>query len=148
MKKFNYTAKNTSGDVLREEIESDSRQHALAELRRKGLTVVSLMEVEQTTPQKKSAVSKLCHKLHKHPKAAGADLTTPPKKKAGGRKIKLADMAVFCRQLAISVNSGLPLREALEGIHEDMDVPALKHVLANILKQLQNGVPFSKAVAP
>jgi len=56
-------------------------------------------------------------------------------------------MAVFCRQLAISVNSGLPLREALEGIHEDMDVPALKSVLKSIIKKLHSGIPFSKAVA-
>ena len=46
MKKFNYTAKNSEGGLVRDMIESDSRQDALNALRHKGLTVVSLMEVE------------------------------------------------------------------------------------------------------
>lgn len=146
MKKFTYTAKNAAGDVLRDEIDADSRQHALTELRRKGLTVVSLMEVEQISVSEPTG-TKLRKKMKRKKESSPIDMAMAPKKAPHGKKIRLSDMAVFCRQLAISINSGLPLREALEGIHEDMDVPSLKTILANIIKQLHDGIPFSKAVA-
>jgi type IV pilus assembly protein PilC len=73
-------------------------------------------------------------------------LTVAKKRLFLPRKVKLKDMAMFCRQLSISVNSGLPLRESLEGIHEDMEPSPLKPVLDNVIKQLHDGVPFSKAI--
>ncbi|MFA6172529.1 MAG: type II secretion system F family protein [Kiritimatiellales bacterium] len=150
MKMFNYTAKNTAGDLIRNMIEADSRQSALTALRQRGLTVVSLNDVEpvfsvETEPaEQKGPAWRHFRKAFKRP---SGDLQLAPKKTPRAKKIRLTDMAVFCRQLAISVNSGLPLREALEGIHEDMDQPALKAVLENIIKKLYDGIPFSNAVA-
>lgn len=146
MKKFNYTAKNAAGDLIRDVIEADDRQIALTDLRRKGFTVVSLMEFEPVTPEGAEQNIKKGRK-HSLKQILQTDLRLSPKKPQKDKKIRLSDMAIFCRQLAISVNSGLPLREALEGIHEDMDVHALKAVLGNIIKKLHDGVPFSKAVA-
>ncbi len=146
MKKFNYTAKNTAGDLIRDMIEADSRQSALTTLRQKGLTVVSLTDVESIfTMETESAEPN--DTASKRSRRKSGDLLLAPKKKMRVKKVRLTDMAVFCRQLAISVNSGLPLREALEGIYEDMDVPALKAVLENIIKKLYDGIPFSSAVA-
>ncbi|HNX52131.1 MAG TPA: type II secretion system F family protein [Pontiellaceae bacterium] len=150
MNKFNYTAKNTAGDLIRDMIEAESRQSALTTLRQKGLTVVSLTDVEPVLPvSAETAKSKDVggQLFRRRSKEQSGDLQLAPKKNPGSKKIHLTDMAVFCRQLAISVNSGLPLREALEGIHEDMDQPALKAVLANIIKKLYDGIPFSSAVA-
>lgn len=150
MKKFNYTAKNTAGDLIRDMIEAETRQNALTTLRQKGLTVVSLTDIEtvfavptETAEQKATGVNPFRQLFNRKP----GDLLLTPKKKMRAKKIRLPDMAIFCRQLAISVNSGLPLREALEGIHEDMDQPALKAVLENIIKKLYDGIPFSSAVA-
>ncbi len=145
MKKFNYTAKDADGKLVRDIIEAKERPNALSELHRKKLTVVSLMEIESPTSLgDDSAKNK---KDHFHIKRPHTDLTLTPKKPPRAKRVHLKDMAIFCRQLAISVNSGLSLREALEGIHEDMDVPALKSVLGNIIKKLHDGIPFSSAVA-
>jgi type II secretory pathway component PulF len=150
MKKFNYTAKNTAGDLIRDMIEADSRQNALTALRQRGLTVVSLTDVEPVfSVETELAEQKdIIWKRFRKPFARkSGDLQLAPKKTPRPKKIHLTDMAIFCRQLAISVNSGLPLREALEGIHEDMDQPTLKSVLENIIKKLYDGIPFSNAVA-
>ncbi|MBC8206070.1 MAG: type II secretion system F family protein [Kiritimatiellales bacterium] len=148
MKTFNYTAKNAAGELVRDVIESDSRQNALSDLRRKGLTVVTLMELDAVSPQEIEEASRPKRKKRIHIEdLLNKTLTLAPNKQPQDKKVRISDMSIFCRQLAISVNSGLPLREALEGIHEDMDVRSLKAVLENLIKKLHDGIPFSQAVA-
>lgn len=147
MKQFSYTAKNKQAEIVREVIEAASRHEVLSKLRDMGLTVVSLTELEADVahPSRQTEMAS-------DTEASGSFEKTPFWKRnlfsifESGR-VKLKDMAVFCRQLAISVNSGLPLRDALTGIHEDMDVPAFKTILGDILDRLHNGVAFSKAAA-
>ena len=141
MSLFNYTAKNRQGEVVRDIIEADSRQQALSRLREMELTVVSLTEIDPGLEAGLSTQSARPESEGKHPFWKKNLITLH------SEKVKLKDMAVFCRQLAISVNSGLPLRDALAGIHEDMDVPGFKRILGKILGRLHSGVAFSKAVA-
>jgi len=142
---FNYTAKNKRAEVVRHTIFADSRQQALVRLREMNLTVVSLTEIEA------GAGASATHLRIEQNPAASKSSSVPLSKKnmipRHSEKVKLKDMAVFCRQLAISVNSGLPLRDALAGIQEDMDVPAFKKILGEILDRLHDGVAFSKAAA-
>ena len=149
MKKFNYTAKDSDGSLIRDIIEADSRQNALTNLRKRGLTVVGLMDAGTVVPGENESVRTTPDKNRfSNPfKRMSDDLTLAPKKTPQVKKIRLSEMSVFCRQLAVSVNSGLPLREALEGINEDMDQPSLKIILENIIKKLHDGISFSKAVA-
>ena len=159
MAKFSYTAKTVNGEVLRDVIEADDRQKALSVLRARELTVVSLNEMEDldrgagilpaglgVSPRMKAPIEKFKRVFQK--RKAAEDLTTAKKRLLlFPRKVALKDMAVFCRQLAISVNSGLPLRESLEGIYEDMEASLLKPVLDDIIRKLHDGIPFSRAVA-
>ena len=141
--RFNYTAKNKKAEVVRDTIEADSRQQALTQLRKLELTVVSLTAMEADVRSRPDKGAALTSEKQKSP-------GTPFWKKnlfSPSKKVKMSDMAIFCRQLAISVNSGLPLRDALAGIHEDMDAPAFKKILDTMLARLHNGVPFSKAAA-
>ena len=149
MKKFNYTAKDSDGGLIRDIIEADSRQSALTNLRKRGLTVVGLMDAGIVVPGDNESVGTKPNKnrFSNLFKRASDDLALAPKKAPQVKKIRLSEMSIFCRQLAVSVNSGLPLREALEGINEDMDQPSLKIVLENIIKKLHDGISFSKAVA-
>ncbi len=146
MKRFSYTAKNLHADVIRDTIESESRQTALSDLRKMELTVVNLTEIgasPKTRPDKAPASPR--------PAAAAPTDDLPFWKKPlltpRTNKVKTSDLAVFCRQLAISINSGLPLRDALTGIHEDMDAPVFRTILGDVLSRLHNGVAFSAAVA-
>lgn len=144
---FNYTAKNKDAEVIRDVIEAESRHEALSRLRKQGLTVVSLTARDSAS----AAAAPAPDRASAHETAVDVEKVPFWKKDLklffGSGKVKLKDMAVFCRQLAISVNSGLPLRDALTGIHEDMDVPAFKTILGRILARLHDGVAFSKAAA-
>lgn len=136
MKTFQYTAKRENGALARDVIRAESRKKAEEKLRDEGLTVYSLIE-------------EVADSLGGY---GGAEADPGGRRglfrrKNQARAVRMTDMAIFFRQLAISVNSGLSLREALEGIHEDLDVPALKQVLKDLIEKLYAGVPFSKAVA-
>lgn len=146
MKQFNYTAKDATGKLIRDTYESETRQSALSELRRRGLTVVSLMEQESHHSSLNDRVRETTKVRRKTVKETD-DLTLSSRKTFKSARIRLSDMAVFCRQLAISVNSGLSLREALEGIYEDMDIAPLKRILNDIIRKLHDGIQFSRAVA-
>ncbi|MBU0677184.1 MAG: type II secretion system F family protein [Verrucomicrobia bacterium] len=127
---FNYVAKDETGRVVQSSIEAYSRHEAIASLRGDGLTVVDLLENTDS-------------------KAAPPPL---PRTKAAPRivksgRVKISDLSVFCRQLAISVNSGVPLRDSLESIAEDMETPRFRHVLQEVVRDLHDGKPFSQAIA-
>jgi type IV pilus assembly protein PilC len=64
----------------------------------------------------------------------------------GAKKAKPQDICIFCRQLAISVQAGLPLRDALEGIVEEMEANTLRDCLIKVNKDLQAGRRFSESL--
>lgn len=133
---YNYIAKNKDGEEIRSSLMVGTRLEALEALRKKGLTVVDLFSAEEeqakeeipVAEEKKSALSK------------SISLSS-------SSKVKMTDLAIFCRQLAISVNAGVPLRDALEGIGSELEHPHLKRVCLEMVKDLHDGVSFSNAVA-
>lgn len=133
MAEFGYVAKNANGEEVRSSIQAPSRYEALSELRAKGLTVVSLSEVGVSPPEPTEAPRETKQTKHR------------PSSMRRSR-ISLGEKAVFCRQLSISINSGLPLRAALEAITEDMENPAFKQSLELVVKRLHEGEPFSGAI--
>jgi type IV pilus assembly protein PilC len=134
MTTFSYLAKNTTGQAVRDTLEAESRFAALAELKRMGLTVVQLNA--------------------KNDKADDPDdiaAPAPAKKDISrfrlSRHVPLADISQFCRLLATSVGAGLPLRDAVETIADDIDNPTLRRALDDVVDKLHSGMPFSEALA-
>ncbi len=127
MATFSYTAKQDDGEMVRATLRADSRHAALGLLRGRGLIPLSVEEVGRGRVRAKS------RKRGSFTRWGGA--------------ISTSDRAIFCRQLAISVNAGVPLRESLESITEDLDKPAFKRVLEHIVDQLHAGVSFSDALS-
>ncbi|MDF7824479.1 type II secretion system F family protein [Pontiellaceae bacterium B12227] len=138
MASFSYIAKNKDGLEVRSTIEATTRLEALEGLRRKGLTVVDLFSVEEAS--KPVAMTA--------PKIEDAPASTAKKQKSisFSSKVKMTDLAMFCRQLAIAVNAGVPLRDAIEGISMELEHPVLKRVSEDIVNQLHEGRSFSTAV--
>jgi type IV pilus assembly protein PilC len=126
MATFTYTAKQSDGEIVRATLRADSRHGALGQLRARGLIPLSIEEVgrgrKRTRTRKRGSFTRW------------------------GGGISTADRALFCRQLAISVNAGVPLRESLESITEDLDKPGFKRVLEQIVDQLHAGTSFSDAL--
>jgi type IV pilus assembly protein PilC len=130
---FVYMAKDNDGNVVEESLQAKHRYDALAEIRANGLTVVNLNEVDVTTRGK----AKPTPKVDRKPKASSF---FAPRVKAG-------EMAIFCRQLAISVTAGVALRDALESIVEDLENMTMRQTLEAVVAELHEGSSFSKAIA-
>jgi len=124
-------AKDGQGRESRATVTAESRFEALADLRGRGLAVLELQEAAGAQPQGL-------------PRESAAQRGY--KAVLGGR-IGLGEKATFCRQISISVSSGVPLREAMESITEDVEHPAFKRILADVVKRLYDGKPFSEALA-
>ena len=60
-------------------------------------------------------------------------------------KIKIGEIAVFCRQLSIMVSSGLELGTALEILKETTKTPKLKEILETTHHDLLQGIPLSES---
>jgi type IV pilus assembly protein PilC len=127
---YRYSARDVKGKILKGNIESTSKYDALSQLYAGGLTVVEMDGA-------------------KHTAGPTGVVELPPVKATHGflaRKIALTEKAIFCRQLSISVSSGVSLREAVETIMTDQDNASFRVVLQRVLQGLDDGLPFSQAI--
>lgn len=128
-------AKDSDGNVIEDSLQANHRYDALAEIRAKGLTVVSLKEMDGGGERVKGGKAE----RRKSGKGKKKSLFAP--------KVKAGEMAIFCRQLAISVTAGVPLRDALESIVDDVENMTFKNTLQSIVSDLHEGNSFSKSIA-
>ncbi len=131
MPTYRYMARDVSGVSTEGEVDSATKFEALSLLQSRGLTVVRIEE--------------------EGIKMRGNSGTAATERQAGRLSlggVSLTEKAMFCRQFAISVASGVPLREALETIMLDMENKNFQAVLERVLRRLEDGLPFSQAIAP
>ncbi len=138
MPTFNYIAKNKEGQEVRSSLDAATRLEALEALRKKGLTVVDLFSVDD-----RKSLTEVAAEAEKK---KGNEKQGKRKSFSFTAKVKMTDLAVFCRQLAISVNAGVPLRDALESIGTEVEQPVLRRVCIDMVNQLHDGRSFSEAV--
>lgn len=128
MPTYQYTARDVSGKMVTGEMSTSTRFEALSQLHARGLVVMEIAD----------------HAVQAAANNHNTKCTTI--KRWSLSSITLSEKSVFCRQLSISVGSGVPLREALETIAEDMDNRAYQEILFRIVKRLDDGLPFSQAI--
>lgn len=126
---FRYTARDLTGASVTDEIDSGSKHEAMSILQARGLTLVAIEEVGGKA--KKRSDARPAGEIRRFSLLGGVSLT---------------ERAMFCRQFAISVVSGVPLREALENIMMDMENPTFQAVLRRVLRRLEDGLPLSQAI--
>jgi type IV pilus assembly protein PilC len=64
----------------------------------------------------------------------------------GGRKVKLKDLAVFNRQFATMINSGLSLLRSLNILAEQTDSKALAAIINEVRQDVEKGASLSQAM--
>ena len=71
------------------------------------------------------------------------------KKKAKGKgfslfkkKVKNEDLVVFSKQFATMVKAGLPILQVLEMLRDQVENPAMKDVIEDIRKSLEEEYPY------
>jgi type IV pilus assembly protein PilC len=118
--KFNYQARNKTGEVQMGTVEAASREGALVLLQRHGLYVTSL-EGSEGAPIYSRKI----------------DIAIVSKK----------DLVIFSRQLAIMFRSKVPLVESLRTLSEQSTKGNLKEKILKISERIEGGTSFSQALA-
>lgn len=122
MTKFSYIATNDQKQTLTGTLDATDKPGAIATLSKQGLRPISLKEGGK--------------------KAGGIDLNNL----FGSSKVKSDDLVMFTRQLSAMVSAGVPLLRALNSLEQHSESPALKKVLGNIIKEVEDGTPLADAL--
>jgi type IV pilus assembly protein PilC len=118
---YSYTAKRDRGAPFTGDVSGQNKAAVVAELRRKGLTVLKL-EQKRSIPD--------LHTL--------LESTT---------RIKPRDKAVFARQFATMINSGLAVLRALYVLEEQTENTRFKKIIASVREDVEAGMALSDAMA-
>ncbi len=120
---FEYSVRDRTGKVVKGTLDADSQAAVVARLRQMGYAPVSI----------------------KRAKAGGlnTEITIP----GFGPKVGLKDLAVFSRQFATMINSGLSLLRALTILEEQAQNKELKRVLGEVRGGVESGTSLSASLA-
>ncbi len=120
---FAYKVKDRAGRLVEGKLEADSAQLVVGKLRSMGYVPI---EIEQ---QRSASMSR--------------DVTIP----FLSNRVKLKDVAVFSRQFATMINSGLTLLRALAILAEQSESRALADVASQVRTDVERGASLSAALA-
>lgn len=121
MPTFLYIATDKNGAAVTGTVEMTDRSTVLAALNKQGLRPISIKEGGKT---KSSSLGGF----------------------GGGKKVKTDALVMFTRQLSAMVSAGVPLLRALSSLEEHAESPALKKILATIIKDVESGSPIADAL--
>lgn len=116
---YNYEATGKGGKPVRGQASAMNRQEMIASLQREGFIILSIKE--------SAPISEKFHrKLHK--------------------KARQRDLILFAKEMAILLENGVVITEALEVILKQMDSVDLINALKDVKKNIENGTTFHGAI--
>lgn len=115
---YKYTAKNEYGESVSGKVEARNKSHAASALINRNLLVIDVKPITETS------FSYIQSKLI---------------------GVKMDDLVNFTRQLATMISAGLPLATSLAILQEQSN-PAMAAVLAKVLRDVESGTSFAKAL--
>ncbi|MCJ7725680.1 MAG: type II secretion system F family protein [Acidimicrobiia bacterium] len=119
---FEFKARDRSGKVHDGQLEATSSGAVVKSLRDRGLMPLSVNEKKASSLQKEIKIPGF------------------------GGKIKQKEMALFSRQLATMVNSGLTLIRALGILEDQSENTVIKRIVAEVRSKVEQGVSLSVAM--
>jgi type IV pilus assembly protein PilC len=119
---FAYKVRDQGGNVVEGQLEADDASLVAGKLRQMGYTPIA---IEQRS---------------------GSSLKTDVKIPGLGGRVKLKDVAVFSRQFATMINSGLSLIRALAILTEQTENPQLAKVVNDVRLDVERGSALSVAL--
>src|ERR1043166_1249728 len=133
MNTFRYQALETNGGSVAGVIEAEDRKAALKLLGERGLFPSSL---ESTSGNGKEAVTSVLQQQVK------VRILPAP---ARGR-IRRKDITAFTREMSALLGAAIPIPQALDGLGEEEDNPALREVVLKISDSVRKGASLSSAL--
>ena len=112
---FTYEALNRQGQAITGKVVANSTAEAYEKLREAGVVVTTLTENKAKT------------------------------KKKGGKKVTLADMSMFARQLAAMIGAGIPVTQAMSTLVNQTTNPTLADAIKNVASDVEGGADLSEA---
>lgn len=112
---FTYEALNRQGESITGKVVANTTSEAYEKLREAGVVVTSLKE------------------------------DAAKKKKKGGKKVTLADMSLFSRQLAAMIGAGIPVTQAMSTLVAQTTNPTLANAIKEIASDVEGGAALSDA---
>ncbi len=123
MPRFDYLARNSSGESIEGVITAPSPAEAARLIRAEGKFVVRIQEAAQ-------AVEAVATQIQ-----------------FGGNRVKSTDVINFVTQMSVMVDTGVSITDALSSIIEQTESVGFSKVLKRILSDVETGTPFSTALA-
>ncbi len=112
---FTYEALNRQGESITGKVVANSTSEAYEKLREAGVVVTALKE------------------------------DAARKKRKGGKKVSLADMSLFSRQLAAMIGAGIPVTQAMNTLVAQTTNPTLANAIKEVASDVEGGSPLSDA---
>lgn len=121
---FSYIATTKDNKTVNGTIEAGSRVAGMEAVNKDGLRLISIKEL---SGDKKS-----------RPQGGGF---------LKRRHVKSDDLVIFTRQLSAMVSAGVPLLRSLNSLHEHSESVALKNLLTEVIKEVQDGASLADALS-
>lgn len=122
--KLSYQAYDRAGKTVRDTIDAGSVNEATEQLRRQGLFVTEIKDVERVEKDK-----------------------TGLKARRFGTGSNLKNLAMFTRQLYVLSSTGTQVTEALSALERQTRDARWKVIIADLRKHVEQGEPISQAMA-
>ena len=113
---FTYEALNRQGQSITGKVVASNTAEAYEKLREAGVVVTNLTEVKGKSV-----------------------------KKTRGKKVSLADMSMFARQLAAMISAGIPVTQAMQTLVGQTTNQTLANAIKNIAEDVEGGSALSEA---
>jgi type IV pilus assembly protein PilC len=127
---FTYVARDDAGKLIEDEVTASSRTEAARVIRGEGNFVVRIAPKDR------------------HAEAARSKLPAPARGiKIFREKYKTDDLLFFTNQLAVMVDTGVPLSDALDGCVHKGNSPRFAKALDGVIERVNAGSEFSAALA-
>lgn len=121
-KTFQYTATDRHGKKVKGKIDASNNDRAYQMLTMQGLSPIRVVDIENDVMQKEISIPGF------EPKS------------------KLKNLAIFCKQFALLIKSGIPMLEAVRVSGEQTEDKVLKKALTVVHADIENGIPLSLAM--
>ncbi len=127
--KFAFTAINSSGERSSAVEEADSQDELALRLQLRGLYVVSIKPQVEKPLKAQKAFKKTKARSFSH------------------SRIKEDDLTVFARQVAVTLDSGVPLLKSLKSILRQVPSRRFYDLLSNVSQDVESGLSFRDSLA-
>ncbi|MCX5715949.1 MAG: type II secretion system F family protein [Candidatus Omnitrophica bacterium] len=122
MPKFEYSVRDTRRKLIESTGETNTKEELVRVLHAKGMTIITLDELKKVGP---AGVKR--RRLH--------------------RKVKLDDLTIFARQMAVLLESGVPVLKALSVMSDQVESSGLLAACKKMEEDVKSGVSLKDAVA-